>query len=177
MGLKDHCQVAPEGPREAVKKRGTIHIHTTESRAWGSGECALRCAFEFHSSCSILPVTQPICVLSSSLTSPGKGRFVASPRLRCPRVKLTRRCRTLSPRRSSQQQWRSRLRSSAGASRPAWTWGAQIWSPTLCLPVSATTAFVTLELTVATRALLLPAAPASPPRWAPRRAAPPRSSQ
>ena len=71
MGLKDHCQVAPEGPREAVKKRGTIHIHTTESRAWGSGECA--CAVEFHSSCSILPVTQPICVLSSSAPRQAKA--------------------------------------------------------------------------------------------------------
>ena len=82
MGLKDHCQVAPEGPREAVKKRGTIHIHTTESRAWGSGECALRCAFEFHSSCSILPVTPPICVLSSShLARQRPLRRIAAPSL------------------------------------------------------------------------------------------------
>lgn len=109
--------------REAVKKRGTFTFILPKPRAWGSESSQLWVrrvrAFVLHSSCSILSTGSAANLRVVQLsTSPGKGRFVASPRLRCPRVKLTRRCRTLSPRRSSQQQWRSRLRSSAGASRP-----------------------------------------------------------
>ena len=76
-----------------------------------------------------------------------QGPTVASPRLRCLRVKLTRRCRALSPRRSSQQQWRSRLRSSAGASKPVLDLGC----PNLAEPCSCG------------RALLLPVSPWSSP--------------